>query len=865
MDEIEKRKQDFIKKLKEKQNYIVYTILGLIVAFGCYIRTRNISLLKDSTTGKFIPLALDPFVFLRYAKYILDHGSLMVNDTMRYFPLGLNVSKEATMVSYVSVYLYKILHFFNSNITIEYAHDLYPVIFFAIGLIFFFLLVRKLFDYRIALLSCAILTIVPGYLYRTLFGFADKEALGMALMFAIFYFFLLTISENNLKKSILFSIISGFLIGLMNTSWGGVTSVYLIIGGFIFVSAFFERITKKNFLVIGVFIFSLILFSYLITNRFTMGSFFTSLTSGIIVVGYLILISNYLLFTKNIFRIKDKLKFLPKSVISLIFIFIFGSLSYFLIFGVDSFKNKIILEIYDKLFKPFGTTRWILTVAESHQPYITDWVGQMGWFVLLFALLGSILLFYNLIKDLNESKGLTIIYSIFIFSFIFSRYSPNSQLNGSTLLSLFLYIGSLAIFSMVIFSFYINTYFKDKIKFNKIKEIIKINRNYIFVFSWFFFMSLAARGALRLIFVFLPVAAILFGYFVVKIFDYLKKYDKYKLLGQVILIGIIIIFIFLPLTESTLYQAEHTGPSYNEQWQVAMNWVKENTPKNSVFAHWWDYGYWVQTGGERTTITDGGNFIYAWNYFMGRHVLTAHSEDEALEFLKSHDANYLLMISDDIGKYSAYSSIGADENYDRYSWISTFTLDQNNMKETRNQTVLPFVGGTLLDHDFVYNDVLFPGQQAGIAGFLVPIKISNTTVELSQPTAVLVYNNQQYQIPVECVYYAGNLHKFPQKGLDGCLRIIPVYNENQMNAFGALLYLSPEVSKTLFAKLYLFNEQSDNFKLVYDDSNNMPLALYNGVGLIGPLKIWQVNYPDYIQKNDTYIGLELPDPKVMEV
>ena len=66
---------------------------------------------------------------------------------------------------------------------------------------------------------------------------------------------------------------------------------------------------------------------------------------------------------------------------------------------------------------------------------------------------------------------------------------------------------------------------------------------------------------------------------------------------------------------------------------------------------------------------------------MGRNVLTGHSEQEALDFLYPHNTSYLLMVSDEIGKYPAYSSIGSDENYDRYSWISTFNLDQTQIKK----------------------------------------------------------------------------------------------------------------------------------------------------------------------------------------
>ncbi len=44
-------------------------------------------------------------------------------------------------------------------------------------------------------------------------------------------------------------------------------------------------------------------------------------------------------------------------------------------------------------------------------------------------------------------------------------------------------------------------------------------------------------------------------------------------------------------------------------WQDAMQWVRENTPKDAVIASWWDYGYWISTLGERTTLADNATLI----------------------------------------------------------------------------------------------------------------------------------------------------------------------------------------------------------------------------------------------------------------
>src|SRR3989344_8225601 len=146
---LEQRKKKILSYFKKDKIWLIWGIFILIAWFGFWIRTRNIPLLKDVTTGDFIQADPDATAFLRYAKYIVENGRLMDIDFMRYYPWGFENMVEFKLLSYAIAYFYKFLHFFNSDITVGYAHVLYPSVAFVIGLIFFFLLVKKLFDYRI--------------------------------------------------------------------------------------------------------------------------------------------------------------------------------------------------------------------------------------------------------------------------------------------------------------------------------------------------------------------------------------------------------------------------------------------------------------------------------------------------------------------------------------------------------------------------------------------------------------------------------------------------------------------------------------------------------------------------------------------
>jgi len=262
------------------------------------------------------------------------------------------------------------------------------------------------------------------------------------------------------------------------------------------------------------------------------------------------------------------------------------------------------------------------------------------------------------------------LYVFFFFGLVFSRYSGSSVFNGDNFVSKAFYYVSSILFIAGLIYFYAKYDRENRDGFRKIRY------EFLLLFSLFILAVFTARGAVRLIMVLGPIAPIMLGYLIVEGGDrFLKAKDKtWKLLLGVCMIIILIasMYTFSIYYQSVRAQAYSFVPSaYNIQWQKGMEWVRDNTEEDAVFNHWWDYGYWVQSIGERATSVDGGNAITYWNYLMGRHVLTGDNQDDALEFLYNHNTTHFLIDSTDVGKYTAFSSIGSDENYDRYSWIGT--------------------------------------------------------------------------------------------------------------------------------------------------------------------------------------------------
>jgi len=904
--EIEKRKKKVADFFKKSGNWIYYALLTVILSISVFIRTRNIPKLKDITTGTWtLGPDLDPFLFLRWAKYIAEHGKLFLLDAMRSVPLAdicsgascapVNTAGEMNLLSYMIAWFSKFLSFFDKNTTVTYAAIIFPVVMAVLTGIAFFLFARKLFykeDKKIAniiaLIATALFVLVPSLLSRSIAGIPEKESAAFFFLFIAFYFFLEAYTSEKLKRGIIYSILAGVFSGLLGLVWGGVTFAFLGIAGAVLFAFLLGKIDNKKFLFYSLWLFSSVLFMMPFSTRYTFESLIASSSTGLAFMIFFILLIDFLLFKKKVFNFDDKLKKikLPKPLISVIIAAAIGIVLSSIFFGI-SFVPDMVKDVISHAVQPFTPSRFGVTVAENKQPYfMSDWIGEFGPVVLTIPLyfwlffIGSVYLFYHMIKPLvkKEKIILTISYIIFLLGLIFSKYSADSILNGESGLSLLVYFGGVLAF---VFSFgYV--YYK-RYKEEKISVFEEFNFSYIFYFIISTMMVIASRGAIRLIMVLGAVSPIAIAFLVTKSS---QKYIHEKEESNKIFIGIVVLLILIAsvFTIWAYYQsdksmAENFAPgAYQWQWQKAMVWVRDNTPITAVFAHWWDYGYWVQSIGERATILDGGNAIGYWNHFMGRLVLTGTNEREALDFLYAHNGTHLLIDSTDIGKYGAFSSIGSDANYDHYSWIPTALLDSTQTRETNNETYYVYPVGTATDNDVLLNqngkEILLPKKKAAVAAITLR---ENTKGEILQPAIFFVYNSQQYQMPLRYVYINNKLYDF-KSGLDAGIFIYPKldYQNGKLSVDkrGAAFYLSERTVNSGLARLYLFNEPSNYFKLVHTEPNlivsdlaSQGLDLGDFVyyqGFQGPIKIWEIKYPFDIKLNETYLSTAYP-PELEQV
>jgi len=895
---LKERKEKVINFLKNRQLWVVGVLLIAII-LGVYIRSLPMTDhggnpgLWDITTNTWtLGPDLDPWLFERYAKIIMEEGSMPAIDSMRNVPLGFDTSIESMLLPYMIDWTYHGLNFVGVESNIEFAAVIFPVIMFALTIITFFLFVREVFVRKskqsklransIALISTFFMIVMPVFLSRTIAGIPEKESAAFFFMFLALYLFLKAWKTDNIKLAGLWGIFAGIVTGMMGLVWGGIVYLFIPIALATLIAFNLNKIRKKEFLVYCLWIISSFGILTFFSNKYRLLSMLTSLSTGLSVLVFLVLIVHVLLWETKLSKIKIiKRSKLPKTLISLIFTVILIVFLSSVIFGPEFIISKI-KTIHQTIFKPI-TGRWNITVAENRQPNFLEWSQNFGPFVkgipimfwLFFA--GSVVLFNRMLTRLKKKETivLTGLYILFFFGLVFSRYSGASMFNGDNFISKAFYYISILLFVFYIIKYYLEYYKKEDKSFEKIRF------EYLILFSLFIFALFTARGAVRLIMVLGPIAPIFVGFLIVESIDRFRKVkdETWKMILGILIIVILIasVYSFWIYYQSVKVQAYSFVPSsYNVQWQKAMEWVRDETPENAVFSHWWDYGYWVQSIGNRATVLDGGNAIAYWNYLMGRLVLTGDNQADALEFLYNHDATHLLIDSSDIGKYTAFSSIGSDKDFDRYSWMSPFVMDDKQTQETNNETLFFYPGGLTLDEDLVIEDsgreVLLPKGGAGIGA--VVVSANTQTNQYQQPYVIAVYQGKQYRVKLRYLNIEGRFIDFGS-GIEATAYIFPRLDNNQgriaVNGIGTALYISPRLMRGMLAQIYILEDPLNNFpnfkiahtqsSLIVEDLRNQGLDLPEFVfyqGIQGPIKIWDVEYTgneeikqEYLDKDPT--------------
>ena len=157
-----------------------------------------------------------------------------------------------------------------------------------------------------------------------------------------------------------------------------------------------------------------------------------------------------------------------------------------------------------------------------------------------------------------------------------------------------------------------------------------------------------------------------------KIFEQ-KKQNATKLIFPAIIIILFLIPLNLPENNNWIGWADFPQSILNgvskftnlstDDWKDATLWIKENTSENAVIASWWDYGYWITTLSERTTLADNATLI-DWQIKKLAYTLIT-TPDNAWHILSSNydeDISYYLG-NENVQKFGGEIESEFNKNY----------------------------------------------------------------------------------------------------------------------------------------------------------------------------------------------------------
>ena len=557
--------------------------LNHLVIIGVLILAFSISMLIRSQPIEygFQLNEFDPFFNFRATEYIVENGFSKYfdwHDYKSWYPTGRDISTSSQFMLHATAAItYQV---FGSNLSLYDYTILFPAVIGSLTVIVIFVLVRLFAGTTAGLIASVLFAISFPILLRGSIGWFKSEPLGIFYGLLGLYLFLSAIQSRNKKIAFLKIIFGGIVLAFSMSSWGGTQFFIIPIGMFIVALPFINK--DHKFLLWSIPLFVGIFLS--ISGSFERpGLNFVFGVAGFLLIFPTIFLTGCI-FIQKISSEKNKIR---NGLVLLILIIVLGT-SVFIINPYLDHPVNLPSVRYLNVISPFSTTTDPLvdSVAE-HATASTDISFLLHSVWMIFAGIGIWLILSKKISQTETlvKNDMTIFLPIFGISGVyFSSVFIRLELFASISLIMLSSVG-LSILTKKLFA--IN--FSGKKNYPiKISYVILI----IFLFS------------LPLVF---PTN-----------YNWINSSD----------------------TPPIIFTGAAFNPPSND-WIETLEWIKLNTPENAVIASWWDYGYWITTMSDRTTIVDNATLSTKQIQKMAQMLMS--TPDNSWNILKEMNADYVVI------------------------------------------------------------------------------------------------------------------------------------------------------------------------------------------------------------------------------
>ena len=555
--------------LSKSSNYRRYLlIIGILaIAFSISFMIRSQPAQHGFELHEF-----DPFFNYRATQFIVENGIpayLDWHDDMSWYPMGRDVASTSQPILHITAAIsYQI---FGAGSELYDFTIMFPVVIGSATAIVMFAIVRTIGGTTAGLLASLFFAISVPILYRGLIGWFKSEPLGIFYGLLGIYFFLSGIKSNNGKNSLVRLVAGGVIIGLGISSWGGIQFFILPLTLFFLALPFFRKDKKFLMWALPIFTFSLLASTsmfeiadstFLLSTESGMDpatDFYKfSDTGGVMAfIGYgsAVLIGTTAIAMIILMIQKISQKHQVRNGVAVLAVTTIIGIAVLSSGFVDLPEYR-----YVNALNPFLTTTDPLTDSVSEHSTPTMKITFIFFSIMIvFAGIGAWLIFQNKVNRSMKIKTDMVVFALIM------------GLIGVYASAAFVRAEIFAAFSIIILSS-----IGISILASKILER-KISKDY----------TITAKATTKIAF----VGGIIILLTLPLVFPLDNNMVSYATFAPAILTG------------NTPF-----GITTND-WKDAMQWLKENTPKDAVVASWWDYGYYITTLGERKTLADNATLI----------------------------------------------------------------------------------------------------------------------------------------------------------------------------------------------------------------------------------------------------------------
>ncbi|KAK4473697.1 hypothetical protein MN116_002613 [Schistosoma mekongi] len=570
----------------------------------------------------------DPYFNYRTTRFMTENGFYQFHDwfdDMAWYPLGRIIGGTIYPgLMMTSSFIFSLLHAINVTMDIRNICVFLAPLFSSFTTLVTFLLTSEIQDNGAGLVAAAMVSIVPGYISRSVAGSYDNEGIAIFCMLFTFYLWIKAVKTGYLFWACACSLAYFYMV----SSWGGYVFLINIIPIHVLILMLTGRFSSRLYAAYS--------------TVYVLG---TILSMQISFVGFAPVISSEHIGALGVFGLCQLFAFYTylsgiltsEQLSTVLRVFGLSLLSIALIGGsVLSATGKISPwtgRFYSLLDPTYAKNHIpiIASVAE-HQP--TAW--SCYYFDLQFLTVMFPVGLYYCFRKLTDASIFAVIYGI--TSVYFSGVMVRLILVLAPIMCILGAIGVSGILRS--FSVNLNTPVSQNVKMSSKPTISngypsnpitnKLYKNTVQDSTYPFKNTIASFMVLLIL-----VLLILFSKHCIWVTS--SSYSNPSII----------------LETSDNFGNRHILDDYRE----AYYWLRQNTKANAKVMSWWDYGYQITAIANRTVLVDNNTWN---NTHIGRvGQAMASSEEEAYEIMKELDVDYVLVIfggvlgysSDDINKF----------------------------------------------------------------------------------------------------------------------------------------------------------------------------------------------------------------------